>query len=258
MNPGPKLFNLLNLGLESVAAPTNMETEIAIFAKIGNPEGFKEASHVEHHEQLEGNYATQGRCRCRKITIGDTVTYEHTIKIPYGDAGAGVKSVKEVTEPVSEEFYEQFRKVAEKMLRKTRYVFQSENSTVKLDDQESQLPPPKYEVDVFEKPDGTTSEWVKIDVELDNILAFLNNTPNGEKEYGLTVKVSHLPFEPKGSFICGQATPEQKELMDRIWNTEFRLSPIPVDPNAEPSEDPNAEPVEEPTATPPSGAGDGG
>lgn len=256
MMQSPKLFNIL--ALEAEPTGKNMETEIAIFAKIGNAEGLKEASHVEHQEQLEGNYSTQGRCRCRKITIGDDVTYEHTIKIPFGDAGAGIKSVKEITEPVSEDFYEQFRKVAEKMLKKTRYVFQSENSTVSAGGVESHLPPPKYEVDVFEKPDGTTSDWVKIDVELDAILAFLNAIPNGQKEYNLTVKVSHLPFEPKGSFICGQATPEQKELMDRIWNTEFRQLPILLAPDAQPTEDPNAEPVEAQAETPEGGTGDGG
>ena len=201
----------------------NPETEVAIFAKMTNPEGLKEADHVEHHEQLEGPSVEGGRFRCRKTTTGESVTYVLTMKTKGKSGIAGIAGSLEYDLVIDERFYVAFRLLSTKRLDKTRYVFHGKETTLNSGGDGPPLPPVKYEVDVFTKQDGTASEWVKIDIELDGIIAKLKETGQNPDDASLTLKVSHLPFQPKGGFIAKQATPEQKQILDHIWDNEFNL-----------------------------------
>ena len=224
-----KLINILSL--ESKAPQQNVETEAVIFAKVMNPEGLGEAIYKEHHEQLEADMGAKGRCRVRKVTTDEDVKYEFVIKTPNGQVGAGLKSsIETVPVLVDEIFFEAFRKVAKKMLRKTRFVFDGKVTSAGVGYSRSAPPPGvKYEVDIFETQQGKMSEWCKIDVELDKLLEFMNSPEtltNDNRQVKLTFKVSHLPFKPTEGFITSQATPEQKALLDELWDKQFNL---PVD-----------------------------
>ena len=204
----------------------NPETEVAIYAKMTNPEGLKEAEHVEHHEQLEGPSVDGGRFRCRKTTTGESVTYVLTMKVKVKDSGvAGIDGSLEYDLDIDEAFYEAFKHLSTKRLVKTRYVFHGKNTSLNTGEGEEapHLPPVKYEVDVFTKSDGTTSEWVKIDIELDGIIAKLKESGKSIDDATLSLKVTHLPFKPTGGFIAKQATPEQKATLDDIWDNHFNL-----------------------------------
>lgn len=223
-----KLLNILSL--ESKGPKQNVETEAVIFAKVMNPEGLGEAIYKEHHEQLEADMGAKGRCRVRKVTTDEDVKYEFVIKTPNGQAGAGLKSSIESTAVlVDEVFFETFRKVAKKMLRKTRFVFDGKVTSGGIGYSRSAPPPGvKYEVDIFETQQGKMSEWCKIDVELDKLLEFLESPQtitNDDRQVKLTFKVSHLPFKPSEAFISSQATPEQKTLLDELWDKQFNLPP---------------------------------
>lgn len=233
---GRPLFQLLSM--ESIAQTKDIETEAVIFAKITNPEGLGEAISKEHHEQLEADLGKTGRCRVRKTTTETDVIYEFTIKTPSAGVGAGVKSVVEKTVRIDEEFYEAFRPMAKKMLRKTRYVFNANlniGSSV-MHDRSTASAGVKYEVDVFETQQGYHSPWAKIDVELDDILRFIRE-PGSEvrvdKPIRLTFKVSHLAFKPTGWFLVPQATPEQKALLDELWDKHYNLPVDWVNPRGE-------------------------
>lgn len=211
----------------------NDETEAVIFAKVTNPEGLAEATHKEHHEQLEADLGTKGRCRVRKTTTDDDVVYDFAMKIPKESVGAGVKTVEEVPVRVDENFFEAFRKVAKKMVRKTRYVFDGNLRTGAGMgySRTPGLPSVKYEVDIFETQNGEFGTWAKIDIELDTILKAMNEGSviqlNGaSKPVKLTFKVSHLPFKPVESFLAGNATPEQKTFLTELWDNHFNLDPF--------------------------------
>ena len=201
----------------------NVETEATIYAKIGNVEGLKEAEHVEHHEQLEGPSVDGGRFRCRKTTTDQDVTYVLTMKVKTVGGIAGIDGSIEYDLPIDEAFYTAFKHLSTKRLDKTRYVFHGE-STKDLDtDSDVVLPAVKYEVDVFKKQDGGYSEWVKIDVELDDVIAKLREHGVDPDKATLKVKVSHLPFKPVGGFIAKQATEQQKAILSDIWDKHFNL-----------------------------------
>lgn len=224
------LFDLI--GMESFAGKKDVETEAVIYAHVDNPEGLGEALYKEHHEQLEADLGPKGRCRVRRITTKEDVKYEFTMKIPNVEAvGAGVKSSIEKNVLVTEDFYEAFRVVAKKMLRKTRFVFDG-NVTCPTMGYSRSAPPPgvKYEVDVFETQAGVLCPWVKIDVELDALIKFMNESSTTTNLAGgqnlpvrLTFKVGHLPFKPSSPFLSAQATPEQKALLDELWESHFNL-----------------------------------
>lgn len=130
---------------------------------------------------------------------------------------------------VDEMFFEAFRKVAKKMLRKTRFVFDGHITNSGVGYARSAPPPGvKYEIDIFETQQGKMSEWCKIDVELDKFLEFLESPDthiNDNRQVRLTFKVSHLPFKPSEPFLTNQATPEQKTLLDELWEKQFNLPP---------------------------------
>ena len=224
------IAKLMQLCMESSTGnrKPNVETEVAIYAKMTNQEGLKEASHVEHHEQLEGPSVDGGRFRCRKTTTGEDVKYVLTMKVKNpGDGIGGIQGSLEYDLEIDEAFYTAFKNLATKRLDKTRYIFHGEGTTLDKESSSDQedvvLPPVKYEVDVFRKEDGTESEWVKIDVELDDVIAKLQEAGEDADETKLRIKVSHLPMSPVGGFIAKQATEEQKKILDDIWDNHFNL-----------------------------------
>lgn len=219
----------MNPPQDPAAAPADkMETEVVVYAKIGNFQGFQKASNAMSHVQVEGSFKSGARCRVRKIIEGDVVSHELTMKIK-SQAGGIVEANEEYTTPINADFFEAFRKVAEKSVVKNRYVFLSEKVELKFD-QDGQVqtvvvPNIKYEVDVYQKKDGQPSEWCKIDVEIDSVLKFLNENHPELKGMTLKIKVSHLPFEPSGSILVSAATEEQHAFMSDLWDNEFNRAP---------------------------------
>lgn len=223
------IAKLMRLCMEQEGgAKPNVETEATIYAKMSLPEGLKAADHVEHHEQLEGPSVNGGRFRCRKTTIGEDISYVLTMKVKNpGDGIAGIDGSLEYDLTIDEVFYNAFKEVSTKRLDKTRYVFHGDGTSLVEGDTDIVLPPVKYEVDVFTTQQGTTSEWVKIDIELDGIIAKLKEAGIDVNDTKLKLKVSHLDFKPVGGFIAKQATEDQKKILDYIWDHQFNL-PVKV------------------------------
>ena len=222
-----KVSDIMRLCMENQTGHSkpNVETEVAIYAKMTHSVGLEEADHVEHHEQLEGPSVDGGRFRCRKTTIDNDVKYTLTMKVKSKEEGiAGVRGDHEYDLDIDEGFYEAFKALSTKRLDKTRYVFHGDGTSLKDGDPNNVvLPSVKYEVDVFKRADGEDSQWVKIDIELDSIIERLTEMGKSLDDMTLSLKVSHLPFKPVGGFIAKQATPEQKQVLDAIWDTEFNL-----------------------------------
>jgi len=205
--------------LEGAMSKVEMETEVAIYSRVSNPEGLKECIRSEKQHQLEGQFSNGVKCRVRKVIVGDDQKCFFTYKLR-GEEG-NIDSCREFTVPVDEEFFEGFKKVAERNLVKTRYVFTSEKVTMKFyengTESEVTIPNVSYEVDVYERADGSVCEWCKIDVEIDVILNYLKKEHPHLDGMQLNIKVSHLPFQPQDMILPQTATPEQQAKIDEIW-----------------------------------------
>lgn len=205
--------------MEAEGGAVARETEIAIYAKIGDPHGLEECTRKEHQIQLEGKYSNGVLARVRKTTANGQSSCVFTFKTKEGSQ-AGVDVRSEYNAPVSDEFFEGYKKVAEHAVVKTRYVFESTKVSLTLvKDQvrrEIIIPSILYEVDVFEKADGSTCEYCKIDVELDRILNYIDSKHPEVKGFKLVVKISHLPFKPFAAILPGD---EHRELLDHIWQS---------------------------------------
>lgn len=229
------------------------EQEMVIICKIGDAEGFKQAARIEEQDQLELYLPGKGRMRIRKTVDENGVVYTACIKT-LSDPAQQVKSVEETEEKVSPAFFEAFRNLAEALQTKKRYVFEGEKSIINAESQEIQLPPIKYEVDVFTKPDGSISEWCKIDIEVTSFYEALKSMENPplEGDIDFVVKVTHLPFKPQMAFMLGACTDEQYQASRELWEKEWTQTPFGetrVEPQASVSALPNdsQQPQEIPT-----------
>lgn len=218
---------LQGVALEDEGVQSEDEQEIVIYAKIGNPEGLKSASHLESQVQGQLKSPTKGSIRVRKTTDGDAVSYVETIKLPAASSGIAASN-KEVSKTIEQEFYSAFMQLTDVHMDKDRFTFVSESVTVsiktKTGDVSITLPSLKYEVDVFKNDEGGYHEWCKIDVEVQNALAYLKEH---HPELGGThfiMKISHLPFEPKEAFIWDKTDENQKQLLDKLFSEQFLKS----------------------------------
>lgn len=221
-----KLFGGLSIAEESNDTKQNKETEVAIYAKIGNPDGLQEANSFELQEQIEGKFAKGPKSRVRKTTKDNTDTYVFTFKVKSENTEEVVRANKEFNVDVDKDFFEAFKtSIAEKFVIKTRYIFNSENVelTFMQDSEKKNIAIPNiiYEVDVYKKPDGTLSEWCKIDVEVDNILNFLDKEHPGLKDVKLNIKISHLPFKPEEAILGTTQNEKEKAFLSDLWDNEF-------------------------------------
>lgn len=218
---------LFEFALEGVNETTQKpETEVVVYARIGNMEGLNEAVRKERQDQLEGQFKTGVNSRVRHNIEKDE--YIFTFKVKTKDH-EGLEANREYNAVVDKDFYEGFKSAASRYLKKTRYYFSSEkvSLTMKRGNETIivEIPNIEYEVDVYEKTDGEISEYCKIDVEADNIINFLNMHYPDIQGFKLFIKVSHLPFEPKECIHEFESDESLKKQVDLIWS-QFIL-PVP-------------------------------
>lgn len=203
------------------------ETEITIFAKIGNLEGLNQAVRKEEQIQIEARLGAENHCRVRKTTKDDSVEYMYTFKLRNATSNVPVASKREYNVVVDEAFFNGFKEAADKEQIKTRYIFESEKITLSYKENEEDkvldIPDVIFEVDVFKKADGTISEWCKIDIEIDQVMQFLDQNHPELKNIKMNIKITHLPFEPKDSFICSGPHDENHGRVADLYNHEYSI-----------------------------------
>lgn len=205
------------------------ETELVVYARIGNLEGLKSALRKEHHEQVDSKFVTGERVRMRK-TIDDKGTrYELTMKKALDESNGVVLRHDEYTQEVDSGFYEAFKNIAGTSISyKDRYVFTPKQTTIVgggLDDVSNKdgividVPLIQYEVDVFTDAEGQIKGWCKVDVELDGINSYLEQHYPDIKDTRFTVKISSLPFEPLN--ILTGTDEEKQQTIQKLWTEVF-------------------------------------
>jgi hypothetical protein len=207
----------------SVTAP---ETEITIYAKIGRPEGLKEADDCEEHEQIQARLTDSSRIRIRKTIKNGVASLSMTIKNDLKDTHEGLDATQETTIAIDEGFYQAFKEGASEVIQKTRYCFHSKNVTASIIDGTERksitLPNVKYEVDVFHVDKHNSCVWCKIDIEVDAIEKFIRQNYADVKDIKLSIAVSHLPFKPTEMFMKEADMPQMHQsLLDDLWENYF-------------------------------------
>lgn len=222
---------LARFSMESNEAVQKQETEIVIYSKITEPARLEECSSREEHVQLETNFINGQRCRVRKVTKDGKDSYTLTMKVKSAADHTGVAASTEYSAEIDEDFFNAFEQVAVRKLVKTRYKFSSENVRMSMvageETRDIVIPNIEYEVDVYKKTDGNICEWCKIDVEVDNILNYVNSNHKDVTDIKLNVKVSQLPFAPNSSILSHAATDEQRIKIDEIQKEYNQLSVEP-------------------------------
>lgn len=211
------------IALEENQSKENKESEVVIYAKIGSFQDLDKASKKIEQHQLESTFSNGQKCRVR-MNKDDNESYEFTYKLKL-DTDADISINKEFTVQVDKDFFDNFKFVANKQVIKDRYIFNSENVELTYNEGDEKkvitIPNIIYEVDVYKKEDGSFSEWCKIDIEVDNILNFLDKEHPQLKDVNLNVKISHLPFRPENPIMSTTKDSQQKEFLGSLWDNEF-------------------------------------
>lgn len=201
----------------------NSEIEIIFYAKVSNPEGLKEASNIEDHHQLEARLMDETKIRVRKTTAvssSNATSFIFTAKKK--KESTQVNDYDEFNSVVDQRFFDTFFQVMEKEIKKRRYYFKHKSITITLGD----VPDPiilddvGYEVDVFTR-EGRTYDYVKIEVEINPILDYVNKHYPDLKSVNMNVKIDNLPFKPISVIFPPKATDEQKAFIDELWKNNF-------------------------------------
>lgn len=129
---------------------TNIETEVAIYAKISDPNGLNKADATEMHFQLEKNLNPKGRCRVRKTLRQGYESIDFTLKTPLSTGGNSFTR-NEHTIAVDQDFMRSFQTVADYKFVKTRYTFisKAQKRISKLYENEYKLPPDWLPLDEY-------------------------------------------------------------------------------------------------------------
>lgn len=213
------------------------ENEIAIFAKIGNLDGLKDAISVEKQIQVTAKLGLEDNfCRVRRSVLNNEVKYVYTFKIKNRSQLDSVTSKRENNVNVNEDFFNDFKLVADKLQDKVRYVFHSDKITLSYRENEEDkvinVPDLKYEVDVFMKADGALSEWCKIDIEVDQLMQFVDHNYPELKNVKLNIKVSHLPFEPTETFLKVDSDAAIMSRINDLYENHFTIDLVALRQNA--------------------------
>lgn len=201
---------------------SNSEEELTLYAKITRPEGLSEA--FRKVEQVQAEIKTNtGRIRVRRtIEKGLAPSYECVIKTPVTNSESLHEHNEETTTIVDDAFFDKFLTIAGQVLKKTRYYFRAGKTILHvqkgLDIRQVSLPPLIYEVDVFHINHTQRVGWCKIDIELDSMKTFIKqNYPQLSVDIPIEADLSSLPFMPESCFSAKEATPEQTDILNKLW-----------------------------------------
>ena len=197
---------------EQATGKASFEREYVFYAKLTDPSILEKASHVESQEQwsmnvekTDKNYCS-GRIRIRKTDDNGKISYVQTIKTPIKPMQADTEAsdttvpdasqnMLEVAIDASEDAFKQFKLIADQGMIKTRYSFPIEGTEL------------KFEVDVFHLPNGEKSQWVKIDLEVDQPLESIPSLPEGFSDAIMNQK--------------DDQTDEERQLIRSLYETVF-------------------------------------
>lgn len=211
---------------------SNPEIEVAFYAQVGDINGLSQCESIEEHEQVEARLLNGHKVRVRKVKKKEIVQYFFTAKKKRAD-DAKLSDSMEYTSETTQDTFDALSMVAERRIVKTRYRFRSNSIGMKVADRSEviRLDEVGFEVDVFKKltdASGGTSSWIKVDVELQELMAFVKKQYPDIQTFALRINTQKLPFKPTKIIYPDKANEEEKKLIATLWSNEFSESLCPV------------------------------
>ena len=210
---------------------TEVEQEIIILAKMGDPTQLSKASRYE--SRIQANIFTKegNKFRIRKSVRSNNPPYFTLTTKRYTDSGGITKKCIERTTEISPDtFNNLILNTAEDITAYTRYFFPIETLTFQKDGNDVQISLKGkkiyWEVDVFQKEDDTNSEWVKIEVEVQDFIPILEeNNIDINGTFETCLKMSNLPIKPKDIIVVSEKSndPDRNALIDYIFQNEIQV-----------------------------------
>lgn len=206
----------------------SIEQEITIYAKIGNKDGFNKAASSVKQDQYENKLTGDSgftRVRCTESLNAEP---KYTLTLKFKTEGVeGANNMVEHTFDIDKACFDDYGKAAPRHTKKTRFCFPAENTTIEITNngevQKFDIPHINYEVDVYQKSDGTVSEWCKIDIEVQALTDFLKSRFPNAKPGNIVASISNLPFKPTDAILSTTDDTDEKQKLGQIWEEEFLL-----------------------------------
>ena len=203
------------------------EIELAYLCRVTEPKGYEQANATEIHEQWEfrlppgENGERRGRVRVRKTTQNGETQYAETIKPPISEGNHGDH---EETIAITETYFETWKHVfGVTGQAKIRYSYLSQTLKVTVNGQPLTLPPVTFEVDVFLNAAGQRSQFVKVDIEVQDVIAYLETHHPGIKASQFKIDFSQLPLGITDVIDMGSQDAKDQEAVSHFFDT-FKLT----------------------------------
>lgn len=182
-----------------------IETEVAIYAKLNTVPSFIPVK-KEQHVQYESKAVTMkgsSTLRVRETTTEDSVSYVLTFKQKLNQNNG---SNTELNFPSNKEIFDNYKPFAERIIKKTRYTYCVKDPVLTLINQQTnQREVHKLEQLLIELDIYPGTDWVKIDIELDDALKQLpDNT------YTLVFNRNFFIFDIKEYYLSTEPTHKEK------------------------------------------------
>ena len=236
------------------------ERELQIYSKVGNFHGLKQAKQMIEQDQIDRFIPGKGRERVRKEVSDKGTEYTAIIKAFIQNEGQAITNRLEETVVVTEDFFRLFGVLGGQRIKKQRYIFFSGPIAIQKAGEETstEFPPVKIEVDVPIRPDGATPTYVKIDVEVQELLEQIENKLGASvSKVDIDFQIDGLAFVPQEAFVADSSmTDEQKAIVDNFWKDnawpmlgEAAVKPKPSVAASDNTNTNNSEETDEPEGT---------
>jgi hypothetical protein len=205
------------------------EVELCFFCEVTDNSGYDQALATEQHTQFEfrppptEDGKRRGRVRVRKTVKNGQTAYTQTIKTPVNpDSKLGeVEETVDITESFFNTWVTAFASPGQV---KDRYIFMSEKATLKINGNAVELAKVKYEVDRFYNQAGKKSQWVKIDIEIQDLIEYLKQNYEDVKNVKFDLDLSNLPLGIKRMVSAVTDDPEERAGIENFFKT-FSVMP---------------------------------
>lgn len=200
------------------------ETELVLFCKFNNYEGFKKANQKVKLWQYVAKLGDSNTCRVRRDNFTGKFINTFTFKLTKLTDDNSQKRIEHNTF-VDDDFLEGFKTLAFKLEDKIRYIFKVKDIPLQFmingKTVERVLDEVIYEVDLFIDKTGAITDWCKIDIEIDAIKKKLNGKYDESVEEQLLNNIKQLPFEPTDIFL--ENDPDYKNLKEKVYSSQTIL-----------------------------------
>lgn len=201
------------------------ETELTLYVQLQDP-NFPPVDGSETWIQYESKLEGGADIRVRAYDAAkDGYRFIQTLKIR--DKTAKIDSADEYNCPIPEGFARGFILAASSEQHKRRDYFKSTAVTLKLgrgDEVEvHEAPELTIEVDRFIKPDGSYSDWGKVDIEVDDLIEWIKSNYGVDGATGYHIELDKiLPCKALRIIDGKTQDPEEKEILSQLWETDFK------------------------------------